>query len=210
MMNKQIAGLVLAVSVVGGVGAGALADELTTDATSPTASATPTAPTSGTPSGSQNPNGDLTITPGAVGPVKAGMSQQEALATGYFIANAPGPVEGCPDLPLEWKKPYTQTFDVRTLGNGEITSIGIRGDGVTTAGGIGVGSTFDEVRAQYPDDALVEAGYGQSGVRIFDPQDGGWIGLLFNETVADIAGDSTVSFVEVTKGAEPDLMRDGC
>jgi hypothetical protein len=191
MMKKQIAAVVLAVSVAGGVGVGVLANALATES-----------PAAASPK--------LVLAPGAVGPVKVGMSKADALKTGYFVADLKAPVEGCPAPPLGWKDEYTDTYDVQTLGNGEITSIGVRGEGVKTADGIGVGSTLDEVRAQYPDEEVAEAGYGQTGLRYFDRQDGGWIGFLFNAAPDDVTGADPVTFVEITKGAEPSLMRDGC
>lgn len=195
MMNKQIAGLVLAVSVLGGVGAGALANALTSESPTPNRAVG---------------RDELTLGPGVVGPIKAGMSKSEALATGYFVADVAGPAEGCLVLPLAWKDAYAETFDVHTLDNGEIVSIGVRGDSVTTDDGIGVGSTYDEVAALYPDESLVEAGYGQSGIRSFDRENGGWIGFLFDAPPSDIKRNAPVTFVEVTKGVEPSLMRDGC
>lgn len=195
MMNKQIAGLVLAVSVLGGVGAGALAEALTDDS-----------PTTNRAAGGN----ELTLGPGAVGPITAGMSKDQALATGYFVADVAGPAEGCLALPLAWKDTHAETFDVHTLDNGEIVSIGVRRPGVATGDGIGVGSTYDEVAAQYPDESLVEAGYGQSGIRSLDRENGGWIGFLFDAPPSDIERSDPVTFVEVTKGVEPSLMRDGC
>lgn len=219
MMKKQIAAAVLAVSVAGGVGTGVLANALTTNdpatASPASSSATPSTPPT-TPATDQVGDGgvgtpdDLVLSPGAVGPVKVGMSKADALATGYFVADVKAPVEGCPDLPLVWKDAYVDAYDVQTLGNGEITSIGIRGDGVKTAKGIGVGSSLDEVRAQYPGEDVSETGYGQSGLRYFDAQDGGWIGFLFNEAPKTVTGTDQVTFVEVTKGSAPSLMRDGC
>jgi hypothetical protein len=211
MMKKQIAALVLAGSVAGGIGAGVLANAATTHepaVAAPTrSSATP--PNVGGESGMPAPD-VLDIAPGRVGPVKAGMSKAQALATGYFVADKPAPVEGCPVTPLAWKDEYVYTYDVQTLGNGEISSIGVRGRGVTTAQGIGVGSTYDEVEAAYPGESLLDAGYGQSGVRVFDRQDGGWIGFLFDAKPSAVKGTDPVTFVEVTKGSEPSLMRDGC
>lgn len=191
MMNKQIAGLVLAISVVGGIGTGVLANALTSE--DPATTSTP----------------KLTIAPGAVGPVKVGMSRADALATGYFEADVKASDEGCPDLPLAWKAGYADTFDVQTLRNGEIASIGIRGDDVVTAGGVGVGSTYAQVSGEYPDETVVEAGYGQSGLRFFDGA-GGWVGFLFDPAPDAIEDTDRVTFVEVTRGAEPSLMRDGC
>ena len=211
MMNKRIAALVLAGSIVGGIGAGVLVNAGTRDepaAASPAPSST-TSSSEGGESGMAAPD-ELELAPGRVGPVRAGMSKGQALATGYFVADLPAPVEGCPVIPLAWKDEYVNTYDVYTLGNGEISSIGVRGRGVTTADGIGVGSTYDEVKAAYPDDTLLEAGYGQSGIKVFDRQDGGWIGFLFDATPEDITASDPVTFVEVTKGAEPSLMRDGC
>ncbi|MFI5428241.1 hypothetical protein [Aeromicrobium sp. UC242_57] len=119
------------------------------------------------------------------------MSKAAALATGYFVADVVPAVDGCVALPLVWKDKYARSFDVQTLGNGEIVSIGVRGDGITTSDGIGKGSTFDEVRAQYPEEQRVEAGYSQSGIRVFDPENGGWLGFLFDPTISEIRGDCT-------------------
>lgn len=234
MMKKQVAAVVIAFSVVGGVASGVVANAViaedkpaaispaatSTAATGPTPVTTPRPSTSpsttttadaseGGESGMAAPD-QLTITPGAVGPVRAGMSKAEALATGYFVADVKAPVEGCPDRPLAWKDEYVNTYDVLTLGNGEISSIGIRGRGVLTDRGVGVGSTYDQVKAAYPDETLVDAGYVQSGIRVYDAQNGGWLGFLFDATPQKISGSDRVTFVEVTQGGQPDLMRDGC
>lgn len=218
MMKKQIAALVLGVSVAGGVGAGVLANALTsktpasassgdketTQATKPTPTATASAtPTPASPS-------DLVITPGAVGEVRVGMSKQAALATGMFTADQPPAVDGCPVLPLTWNKPYAELLDVQTLGNGEIASIGVRGKLIRTEGGLGIGSTYAEVRAAVEDKEPVKAGYEQSGLFEYDPQTGGWIGYLFDPPVGELDDSDPVTFVEVTKGVQPGLMRDGC
>lgn len=215
MMKKQLAGIVLAISVAGGAGTGVLANAMTSDKeptpNATTATPTPTAAATTTPPPTVPRSPDqFVLAPGAVGPVKAGMSKAEALATGYFNADVPS--EGCEGVKmrLAWKDDYADSFDVYTLRNGEITSIGVLADGITTADGIGKGSTYDEVRAAYPEEQLVEAGYSQSGIRVFDFDNGGWLGFLFDPTVDKIKGDSPVTFVEVTKSAEPGLMRDGC
>jgi hypothetical protein len=208
MMKKQIAALVLAGSVAGGIGAGVLVNAATTNEP---ASAAPSSPDPSNPNPSNTAAADvLELAPGRVGPVQAGMTKAQAMATGFFDADLPAPVEGCPVIPLAWKTKYGDTYDVQTLGNGEISSIGVRGSGVTTSAGIGVGSTYEEVKAAYPDESLLDAGYNQAGIRVFDRQDGGWIGFLFNTKPDAITGSDPVTFVEVTKGAEPGLMRDGC
>ncbi len=220
MMKKQVAGLVLAVSVAGGVGAGFVANALVAD--DPATATATTADPSQTPDPSRTPDqaggGEsgmdapdrLVVTLGAVGPVRAGMSKAEALATGYFVADVAAPADGCPARPLSWKDEYVNTYDVQTLGNGQITSLGIFGDGVLTDRGVGVGSTYEEVAAAYPDSPLVEAGYLQAGLRVFDKQNGGWVGFLFDTTTDAITSSDEVTFVEVTQGGEPSLMRDGC
>lgn len=202
MMKKQIAAAVLAVSVAAGVGTGVVADALTTD---DPATATPKAPAD-----VPDAAADFVIAPGAVGVVQAGMSKAEAVATGLFDADVKAPVEGCPAYPLVWKKAYQDYFDVLTVGNGEIVSIGVRAKGPATKDGLGVGSTFADVQAGVEDGTAVEAGYGQSGLFDYDQETGRWIGYLFNPAVDDLTPDSTVSFVEVTKGSQPSLMRDGC
>jgi hypothetical protein len=222
MMKKQIAALVVAASVIGGVGVGVAADALTDDgpaaAARPDASS-PSAPARG-PSDESDANvggesgmpagDDLTLAPGSVGPVRAGMSKAEALATGYFVADVKAPAEGCPMRPLSWKDEYVNGYDVQTRPDGSITSIGIRGQGIETADGLQVGSALETVQATYPDAKLVEAGYDQSGILVHDTATGGWIGFLFDHPVAEAVGSDRVSFIEITQGAKPSLMRDGC
>ena len=229
MMKKQIAAIVLGVSVAGGVGTGVLANALTTktpaaaapdNATTHTpkptstkahVTTTPTAKaTTAKPAVKPASPSDLVIAPGRVGAARVGMSKQAALATGLFDADTPPPVEGCAVLPLTWKKPYFDMLDVMTLGNGEIASIGVRGKLIRTKSGLGVGSTYAQVRAAIEDKTPVEAGYSQSGLYEYDPQAGGWIGYLFNPPVDELKASTPVSFIEVTKGEQPGLMRDGC
>ena len=213
MMKKQIAALVLGVSVAGGIGAGVLANALTTNTPAAAANddkgtdktiATP--PTKSTPATLK----DMVISPGRLGDVRVGMSKKEALATGLFDADTPALVDGCPVEPLTWKEAYGDLIDVRTLGNGEISSIGIRDKAPRTEDGLGVGSTYAEVRAAIEDGKPVEAGYSQSGLYEYDPQTGGWVGYLFDATVDQLKDSDPVTFVEITKNAQPGLMRDGC
>jgi hypothetical protein len=202
MMKKQIAAAVLAVSVAGGIGTGVVANALTTGSPATDGAATPSvAPTA---------PADFVIAPGAVGPVSAGMSKTEALATGLFDADVAASVDGCPTVPLTWKKPYSDVLDVQTVGNGEIVSIGVRAEGPTTDDGLGIGSLFADVQAGVEDDTPVDAGYGQSGLFDFDAETGRWIGYLFDAPADEVEAGDPVTFVEVTKGSQPSLMRDGC
>ncbi len=201
MKNKRIVGATLAVVVAGAIGV--LAQALTTNDAS---SATTRTPDTSVPT----TVAEIELTAGAVGPITVGQSKTEALATGLFDADLPATVEGCATVPLAWKAPFSETFDVQTRADGTITSIGVRAAGPTTAAGLGVDSTYAEVRAAVAGAPAVAAGYGQSGVLVHDAATDGWIGYLFDTPVADLAADDKVSFVEITRGSEPGLMRDGC
>jgi len=152
---------------------------------------------------------DLVVEPGRVGPAVAGMSKDEAVATGMFDADVPAPVEGCEPYALVWKKEY-EGLDVLATEDGSVASIGVTKGGPETAEGIGFGSTLREVRKAYPDlSPVVDAGFGQAGA--FVVEDDAYIGLLFGEaTKSTITKSSRVTFLEVTNGSKPDLMRSGC
>lgn len=204
-MKKQIVALVLGVAVIGGVGVGIAANALSNDEPArPTTGSSPT--TTATESGLK-PVSSLVVKPGSVGPVRIGMSNTDALATDYLVPGEAG-VDGCPTPALTWAKAYRDQLDVVTRGGDDITSIGIRGTGPRTSDGLGVGSTYGELKKVA--DGPLEAGYNQSGMSINDPKTGGFVGFLFNEPVDDLTDASKVTFVEVTKGFAPSLVRDGC
>lgn len=150
----------------------------------------------------------LLITPGAVGPVQVGMTKAQALATGYFDADVQAPVDGCPARPLTWRDEYANTFDVLTSQAGDVVSIGIRQPGPRTRSGYGVGSTWGSLKAVAPEPQ--EAGYGQTGAYVQESGDGSWIGFLLDTPPDQLTDDDVVTFVEVTRGDRPGLMRDGC
>lgn len=234
VMQKKVAVTVLAGAVVLGVATGAVAGvmgrEEGTPSVRPTAtpsSASPTPeeespPAAGAPvaqgggtetTSSPEPPAlvgvsQLLVTPGAVGPVTVGMTKQEALGTGYLLAPDPSSGDGCPAPALAWKDGYDGVLDVQASGNGDILSIGVRQQGPRTRSGYGIGTTWGELKAV--GEEPVEAGYGQTGVRVYDAANAGWIGFLFDTTVDQLSDADTVTFMEVTKGAQPDLMRDGC
>lgn len=221
MMKKQIVGVLFAVSIVGGIGAGVLANAMTSDspasASADKATDQPSSdkPSADKPSATVTSSGpdqaeDFVISPGAVGPVKPGMTKADAEATGLFDSDIPPAAEGCEVIPLAWKEPYAKTFDVLTVGNGEIVSIGVHSKGPTTKEGLGIGSTYAEVSKNVEDPTAIEAGYAQTGVYDYDSQTGGWIGYLFAPAVDDIKATDRVTLIEVTKGSQPGLMRDGC
>lgn len=214
-MRMKSAGLVLVSALTLGVLAGSLGHTLGADG-----GADPVAAASGTPVPEVSPvatpatpepaAADVDVlAPGAAGPVQVGMSKDAALATGLMDADVSGG-DGCPDLALAWKPNLRETFDVQTLGNGEIASIGVRGKEPRTADGLGVGSTADDVRDVVDEDAPLAVGFGQAGLFEFDGQTGRWIGYLFDASPARLRGSDVVTFVELTKGVQPALVRSGC
>lgn len=139
------------------------------------------------------------------------MTQAEAAATGLFEVDVPPP-EGCEGVrPLAWAEPYTGLVDVLSSADGTIISMGVLGDTtLATDTGIRVGSTHRDIVAAYGDRATepAAAGFGQTGVYV---QDGdAWIGFLFDvdPSLMDLA--YTVTFMEVTRGEQPRLIRSGC
>lgn len=149
----------------------------------------------------------LVVKPGSVGPVRAGITKDEAMASGLFDADVEG-VEGC-TFELQWKKQF-DGVDVLTRENGSIASLGVTAGGPSTSEGIGVGSTLAEVKAAYPElSPVAAAGFDQAGA--FHTLGDDHLGFLFGEaTPATITDSSKVSFMEVTTGKLPELMRSGC
>jgi hypothetical protein len=175
---------------------------------SPQPSATPE-PTTASPTEPTPAPAALVVVPGAIGSVRADMSKAEALMTGFFNADVPPPVEGCDPFPLQWKKNY-KGVDVLTRGDGSIASLGAFEGGPKTSKGIGYGSTLAQVIKAYPNlSPVVDAAFGQAGA--FEFQGDKFIGFLFGEeTVSSVKQSSKVTFMEVTVGDKPEMMRSGC
>lgn len=176
-----------------------------TTATSPATTATPTTePTAALPALEE-----LVVAPGRVGPVRAGMTRDEAFDTGLFDADVEVPGEGCGRVdPLAWKSDYASSLDVLTQEDGTVVSLGVRGEQPRTAEALGVGSTLRQVSRAYETAEMTEAGFGQTG--IFVTEGDAWLGFLFNEDLDTVGPKSKVTMLEVTTGTKPDLMRDGC
>lgn len=183
--------------------------ETSAGGTPPTATAPTSAAPTGIASGEPIPM-RLDVAPGRIGSVKAGMTKSQAAATGYFETDVTVGGDVCNHVePLQWKPAYRNDLDVLTNRAGTIVSIGIRGQ-LRTTKGVGVGSSLGQVNAAYGDavSPAVEAGYGQTGVFVNSGDD--WLGFLVNEQFSKVSPSSLVTFMEVTKGAKPELMRDGC
>ncbi len=208
-MRRMLVATFAALLVITGCGSEDPEPQPEETTTSPTQEPSPTAePTTDAPTEPPAP-AKLVVVPGAVGPVRAGMSKADALKTGLFNADVPPPVEGCPPYPLQWKKKY-KGLDVLTRDDGSISSIGVTKGGPKTSKGIGYGSTLDDLTKAYPNlSPVVDAGFNQAGAYEFTDTE--FIGFLFGDaTVSDIKGSSKITFIEVTVGDKPDLIRSGC
>jgi hypothetical protein len=198
---------------------------------SPTSTASPTpgesdSPTSGptttpsteptpAPSGGDRPAAPdllppagLQINTGAVGPVRVGMTPQQAAATGYFDVDVP--TQSCGVRALRWKAPYEESLDIAVPLGRDVSSIGITGPGPTTRSGLRVGSTYAQVTAVLGAQATPQQVRqpGQSGLFVNDGD--AWIGFLFAAPASGIGASEEVIFIEVTRGSKPSLYRDGC
>ena len=224
-MKQQIAAGILAVSMVGGVGTGLVANAMRGDddpkdsptasptssvTTEPTKTPTPPAKTQTSPARpALQPASALKILPGQVGPVKVGMTKAQAYATGYFDKDVASTTCDNYVSRLLWKPAYKNNFDVFTLDDGEISAIGIFKPGPTTRSGLQIGSTYKAVKAVLgPESGPIVAGYDQTALMV--NQGDNWIGFLFDVREDAVSDSSRVTFIEVTRGRMPDLMRDGC
>ena len=97
-----------------------------------------------------------------------------------------------------------------TRDDGSIASLGAFEGGPKTSKGIGYGSTLAQVTKAYPNlSPVVDAAFGQAGAYEFTGDK--FIGFLFGEeTVSSVKQSSKVTFMEVTVGDKPEMMRSGC
>ena len=95
-MRRMLVATITALLVVTGCGSEDPEPQPEEATSSPSEEPSPTAePTTDAPTQPPAP-ANLVVVPGAVGPVRAGMSKADALKTGLFNADVPPPVEGCP------------------------------------------------------------------------------------------------------------------
>jgi hypothetical protein len=155
----------------------------------------------------------LVAAPGRIGPALAGMTVDEANATGLFEPRETPKDDPCEGAygPIQWKAPNTEDLlvgvDLKGAGKNTIVVMGIR-DSVKTAEGVGVGSTLADVKDAYPDVKVKDSV--ALGSTIYRKDGDAWLGLAFNETPEEIKASSKVVFMEVTKGFKPDVYLDGC
>ena len=211
-MKRTLVSVVVLLSLTAACGdkkGDASADPTTVTTTATSTPPTTPAPATSTTSAPPVP-APLLVSPGKVGAAEVGMTKAQAVATGLFDADVNTGDDGClAVVPLRWKKSFGTSVDVLLNESKKISSMGISKGGPKTTTGIAVGSTLAQVKAAYPAvTSVVSAGFDQSGN--FVAAGDRWIGFLYNEKPAAITGSSKVTFMEVTKGAKPDLIRDGC
>lgn len=178
-----------------------------TPASSTPASSTPT-PSTPSPSTGVPTAASLRVAPGRVGRAVVSMSEQQALATGYFVHVDPSSSSTCATTPstLTWREPLSGVLRVGTTSGGAIASMTVRAAGPTTSRGLGVGSTLAQVSAVYETARLTEAGHHQTGVFVSDGR--AWLGFLFDQNPADVARTDKVVLMQVTRSELPTLIAD--
>ncbi|UYM05594.1 hypothetical protein [Solicola gregarius] len=152
----------------------------------------------------------LVVAPGRIGPAKAGMTVRRAMRTGMFRRNVPNPP--CGRIKLQPKGELKRHMDAVVVRH-RLVEMGVFTKRLRTRQGTGVGTRLRRLRNVYGKrlSRPREAGYGQWAV--FVDRRRRHIGFLLGRAyVADGSPGPRhkVTFMAVTKGKRPNLMRDGC
>ena len=160
------------------------------------------------PAAAENPaETELVIAPGRIGPVEAGMTVEEAEATGVLEPIKATGDEPCPPPSLRWKAPNTNKLDLMDH-DGKIDVLGSRSAEFKTEKGIGVDSTLDELEAAYPDAKVVQSP--ALGSLVYRQDGNKWLAIAFNEFPKELKGSSKVIYLEVAVDEKPIAYPDGC
>jgi hypothetical protein len=159
------------------------------------------------------------VSPGQVGKAKVGMTVKQAMRTGQFVRDVTYEVPGVctKTIKLQPKGAWKHRYDVVVSG-GRIKEMGIFAKRPRTRNGSGLGTTLVTLRNRYGSRLTPprEAGYGQWAVFVRSRHTGAdrrWIGFLLGKALTyerDARPRDVVTFMAVTKGKRPMLMRDGC
>lgn len=149
------------------------------------------------------------VVPGAFEPVPVGAEIQVPIDAG-FMERDPKREQSCEGTFWKWKGQLAEGLDVIVGADQRITALGMSKPGLETVEGISIGNSFAAVDKTYAGrlEGPVRMEYGQAGVFLRDGDK--WIGFGFDNEPGRLTDDSRVAFIEVTQGARPGLLRDGC
>lgn len=213
-MNPRLAVVLVAFSMVLGVGAGSLVSALDsrqsraaapsgTTATSTTPEPTPTQETAA-PTG---PDGKpLELTLGAIGPVVVGDKVFEHMRTGYLVADQDPPCDGNHWL---WAGELSPGLVVSATPDGTIRALGVSRPGIADPAGIGIGSTLQDLRDAYGELLNPPEQSDQGVAWAWVSEHGTWIGYALGP-INEVGPDSKVEFIEVGTGEFVHHFEDAC
>jgi len=177
--------------------------------TSQSPTGTPTETTTDATDTTDGPATDLgraVIEPGAIGAARVGMTRAEWERTGLFEEGA----LVCEGELIHWAG-EPEGFGVLTDAKATITQLTVATQGPRTKhGDIGVGSTYGELKAAWPDlTDPVEDGFDQASVYPPGEEDGlAYIAFLLDAPVGKVTDDTEVAVIGVSGGQKPNFQYD--
>jgi hypothetical protein len=147
--------------------------------------------------------------PGAFGTVRVGTNIQQAVDAGYMERD-PQREQTCEGTFWKWKGQWSDGFDVIVGADKQIAALGMTKDGLETPEGISIGNSFGALVRTYGDrlQGPERMAFGQAGAFLKDGD--AWIGFGMNNQPGQLTDASRIAFIEVSRGARPGLIRDGC
>lgn len=226
-MRQQLAAVIVALSMAGGVGTAVAAHAMTSDdpRDKPTTAPTTTKTTTPAPKKSATtppparrtiappvqpvlkPYSTFVISADAIGPITLGMTKAQALQTGYLDHDIR---EGaCGIALLDWKPAYRPALDIGTLDDGQVVSLGVAQPGPHTASGLQIGSTYATVKAALGE-GVSPVATEQGQTSLDQKQGNNWIGFRFNASPDAVTDDTPVSYIGIRIGSMSTLGEGGC